>query len=252
MTTWAKFELHRWKASDTYSTLTPEERRIAQVLYTHQSACGPLPDRDIAIADAAHEDDTSNVTALRAVLVKAKFELRDGRWFHPVSMTHFDAATAISRGASAAARARWGIGQVVAAQEVDATALRPHMRTHMQSKSKSKSLENGLTYTSASPPPVLPLDISTARDVLGYWSEKAHTKPRSAKVEAAIIKRIDARVKDGFSPADLKRAVDVACADEFYVAKGYYKQPDVIFRNAERVQSLLARVEHARAKPVPL
>lgn len=251
MTTWAKFELHRWIASETYSTLTPAERRIAQVLYTHQSACGPIPDRDVSIATAAHENDTGNIGSIREVLVKAKFELRDGRWFHPVSMSHFDAATAISRAASASARARWGVGQVVGAQAVDATALRPHMRSHMQSRElRVKSTEN--EHTSASPPLVLPLGVLTARDVLSYWSEKAHTKPRSPKVEASILKRIDARVRDGFTVADLKRAVDVACTDEFYVAKGYYKQPDVIFRNAERVQSLLARVEHARAKPIPL
>lgn len=67
-----------------------------------------------------------------------------------------------------------------------------------------------------------------------------------------MLKRIAARFADGFAEADLKRCVDVACADEFYVQRGYYKQPDVIFRNAERVASLLARLDHARSRPIPL
>ena len=89
-------------------------------------------------------------------------------------------------------------------------------------------------------------------EVLAYWTERAHVRLRSRKVEQAVERRIAARLKDGFSTDDLRRAVDVACADEFYVQKGYYKQPDVIFRNAERVQSLLARREAAAARPLPL
>lgn len=88
--------------------------------------------------------------------------------------------------------------------------------------------------------------------VLEHWQERAHTVVRSDKVRGDVLKRIEARMRDGFSADDLRRVVDVACADEFYVQRGYYKQPDVIFRNAERVQSLLARREAAAARPLPL
>lgn len=89
-------------------------------------------------------------------------------------------------------------------------------------------------------------------NVYAYWQEQTGTTIRSEKVEQSILKRIAARLTEGFSEEDLKRCVDVARYDPFYVERGYAKQPDVIWRNAERVQSLLAKIDHARARPLPL
>lgn len=123
----------------------------------------------------------------------------------------------------------------------------------MQTDADEKSaLQGALAIGSGSGSGSGEKEHKAARDVFAHWTERAHTKPKSSKVEASVLKRIDARLRDGFTPDDLKRCVDVACADEFYVQRGYYKQPDVIFRNAERVQSLLARREHAAARPLPL
>jgi hypothetical protein len=85
-----------------------------------------------------------------------------------------------------------------------------------------------------------------AYDVYLYWVEKTKTTLRSVKVKNAALNRIRLRLDDGFGPDELKRCVDFAMVDEFYQQHGYHKQPDVIFRNSERVQSLLARVNAIR------
>lgn len=96
------------------------------------------------------------------------------------------------------------------------------------------------------------MDDLLAVEVLDYWSDRTHVKIRSPKVRAATLARIKARLDEGYGPADLKRCVDYAMADEFYAAHGYYRQPDVIWRNGERVQSILSRCEHAASRPLPL
>lgn len=91
-----------------------------------------------------------------------------------------------------------------------------------------------------------------ANEVLTYWKETTGCKVRSSAVEAQYLKRIAARLRDGLTVEELKRCVDVAKRDPFYVEQGYFRQPDVIWRNAERVQSLLSKVDHARSRPLPL
>lgn len=91
-----------------------------------------------------------------------------------------------------------------------------------------------------------------AYDVYLYWVEKTKTALRSEKVKQATINRIRLRLDDGFGPEDLKRCVDFAMVDEFYQEHGYHKQPDVLFRNAERVQSIMSRVKAISERPLPL
>jgi hypothetical protein len=91
-----------------------------------------------------------------------------------------------------------------------------------------------------------------ADEVMAYWSEQTGVKVRSPKVRDAILARIAKRLDEGFGPADLKRCVDFAKYDEFYAENGYAKQPDVIWRSAERVQSILARCAHIASRPLPL
>ena len=95
------------------------------------------------------------------------------------------------------------------------------------------------------------LDL-VAQDVLDYWTDRTQTSFRSAKVKLAALSRIRRRLDDGFGPDDLKKCVDYALYDEFYVEHGYAKQPEVIFRNAERVQSILTRVQTISRRPLPL
>jgi hypothetical protein len=59
-------------------------------------------------------------------------------------------------------------------------------------------------------------------------------------------------LSEGFDPDELKKCVDFALYDEFYARQGFAKQPDVIWRNAERVQSIVARYSHAASRPLPL
>jgi hypothetical protein len=74
--------------------------------------------------------------------------------------------------------------------------------------------------------------------VLAYWSERTCTNLRSGKVRDKTLSRIRARLKDGFSVADMKACVDYALESEFYRGKGYHKDPAVLWKDAERVQKL--------------
>jgi len=91
-----------------------------------------------------------------------------------------------------------------------------------------------------------------ADDVYVYWTEKTQTHLRSEKMKTATLNRIRLRLDDGFGPDELKRCVDFAMADEFYRERGYHKQPDVLFRNPERIHSILARVKAIGERPLPL
>ena len=96
----------------------------------------------------------------------------------------------------------------------------------------------------------VPTDAELA--VYSYWQEKSHTAPRSSAVKEAHLRRIRARLKDGYAPEELQRAIDVACWDAFYLQRGYQKNPDVIFRNVARVDTLLLTWEREASRPVPL
>lgn len=89
-------------------------------------------------------------------------------------------------------------------------------------------------------------------DVFAYWQAETGTKLRAQKTIDAAKSRIRRRLAEGYTPADLKRCVDFARYDEFYNLNGYYRQPDVIWRNAERVQSILQRVQRISERPLPL
>ena len=97
-----------------------------------------------------------------------------------------------------------------------------------------------------------PVDDIFAVEVLDYWQDMTNTRIRSKKMREAILARIGRRLAEGYSPEELRRCVDFARFDDFYLRQGYAKQPDVIWRNSERVQSILSRCAHAAARPLPL
>lgn len=107
--------------------------------------------------------------------------------------------------------------------------------------------------------PAEPADplASDTEAVYEHWSAKTETSLRAPGPKAAVRKRIRQRLKEGFTAADLCTVVDFALRDEFYREKGYPKNTEVLWKNAERVQSLLARAQQvptqalARASPQP-
>jgi hypothetical protein len=95
-----------------------------------------------------------------------------------------------------------------------------------------------------------PTDAELA--IYQHWQEKSATHPRSDAVKESHLRRIRARLRDGYAVEELKRAVDVACWDRFYVEHGFHKQADVVFRNATRIDTLLFKWEREASRPVPL
>jgi uncharacterized protein YdaU (DUF1376 family) len=88
-----------------------------------------------------------------------------------------------------------------------------------------------------------PTEGDEATELLTYWSERTNTRLRSKAVRKAVLARVRRLLAGGAKPADLRACVDFALVDEFYVAKGYAKQPEVIWKNAERVQGLAQKME---------
>lgn len=100
---------------------------------------------------------------------------------------------------------------------------------------------NGNELTSAPNGAVsVPESKTDADAVLDHWIGLGGNV-REAGVRRKYLARINARLKDGFSVSDLKQCADFAWADSFYLKKKYHKQPDVIWRDAERVAGILAK-----------
>ncbi len=130
----------------------------------------------------------------------------------------------------------------------------PSKICHLPSETvDSKAVDVLGTNGLSSPPATSVQDFaSEVLDVLDYWKLRSQTEPKSKKTLDSYRKRIRSRLTEGFSIDDLKRCVDVACWDDFYVKQGYYKQPEVIWRNSERVQTLLVKAQHVAERPLPL
>lgn len=91
--------------------------------------------------------------------------------------------------------------------------------------------------------PTAPQKPSASMDALRaveHWQRVTDTTVKSQKVRKAYLKRADERLKEGATLGDLIAAVDHACADDFYVQKGYHKQPAVVWKDHGRVQQLAA------------
>jgi hypothetical protein len=95
----------------------------------------------------------------------------------------------------------------------------------------------------APPPKPTPVDA-----VMEYWSKRTETRLRAPGSIKATRKRIEQRLRDGFSEADLCACVDFALKDSWYVERNYAKNPNVLWKNAERVEDLLRR---SKAPPPP-
>lgn len=89
-------------------------------------------------------------------------------------------------------------------------------------------------------------------DVHSYWEYMTDTATRSAIVRESHLRRIRARFRDGYTAEELKRVVNVAMWEPFYVEHGYHKQPEIIWRNAARVDRLLSLAEREMTRPIPL
>lgn len=100
-------------------------------------------------------------------------------------------------------------------------------------------------------PPKEPPRRAAAREVLGYWREKTGRKSQTEAAERKALARVEARLKEGSTTDELRRCVDVAMTDPFYRQKNYHKLPEVIWRDAERVQSLLSKAESPPARDAP-
>lgn len=90
-------------------------------------------------------------------------------------------------------------------------------------------------------------DVST---VYNYWFERAHIDKPNEAVEGAYRDRIKDRLSEGFQVQDLLWCVDHALFDEFYVEKLFYKRPDVIWKNAERVQAVVIMAKSGKKVPM--
>lgn len=100
-----------------------------------------------------------------------------------------------------------------------------------------------------------PLDEKTFSEdaliVMGHWQEKTGHRFRTEKASERALARIQKRLKEGFTVKQLCLCADVATGDKFYRENGYHRQPEVVWKDAERVESLLERAKRLeRGLPV--
>ena len=87
-----------------------------------------------------------------------------------------------------------------------------------------------------------------AEEVFGYW--RTVTGHPKASLLDGRRRLIQARMKDGFSVAQLKRAIDGAAASEFHAGK--YDWLETIFANGARVEQMIARAGDTAPEAVTL
>ena len=87
-----------------------------------------------------------------------------------------------------------------------------------------------------------------AEEVFGYW--RTVTGQPKASLLDGRRRLIQARMKDGFSVAQLKRAIDGAAASEFHAGK--YDWLETIFANGARVEQMIARAGDTAPEAVTL
>lgn len=83
-------------------------------------------------------------------------------------------------------------------------------------------------------------------EVFDYWASERHralglngTSPRQQKTKKRLSK-IRARLKEGYTPADLKRAIDVVLASDFHRENGH-TDIELICRDQAHVEQYLSR-----------
>ncbi len=100
------------------------------------------------------------------------------------------------------------------------------------------------------PPPAPSRLDADSEAAVAYWIERSGTTVRSPAVRKAHHKRAGARLREKLTLDDLKACVDFAVSDDFYLSKGYNRDPGVFWKNAERVEKL-AGLQRQSAGPSP-
>jgi len=84
-------------------------------------------------------------------------------------------------------------------------------------------------------------NISPALTIFNYWKEKLHHK--QAKPTKDRLRKIDARLKEGYTIEDCKRAIDGCANSEFHQGKNKdkkkYDSIGLIFRNGEKLEEFM-------------
>jgi hypothetical protein len=119
-------------------------------------------------------------------------------------------------------------------------ATGPVSRNTEERREKQKTEERTETDLSASPTSEKP--AGPEWEVFHGWEKLTDTKTRSAAVRTKIVNRIKARLKERFTVDQLLACVEFASRDDFYREKGYGKNPEVLWKDAARVESLCQRL----------
>jgi uncharacterized phage protein (TIGR02220 family) len=94
-----------------------------------------------------------------------------------------------------------------------------------------------------------PYKSDEEREVFEYWAAKlwplAHKHGRVPRATASRLSRIRARLREGYSVADLKRVVDAVAESKWHLGENpngiFYIEFETIFQNAETVDGWLTK-----------
>lgn len=194
--------------------------------------------------------------AILDVLVKLRaFEVVDDEHWRVHDFLDYNPSRkereAQSRGAKAAALARWG----------KRAAMRPACEPHTEPQSDADAQPNATPVPvvgeeSPTTPLVEPHDFDTARDrlqtievaeVFDYWRDRCNHP--NAKLTPDRSRKVRARLREGYTVQQLRQAIDGAAVGAFVNEAGQrFDALDLICRNGSKVEDFIGR---ATARPAP-
>lgn len=129
----------------------------------------------------------------------------------------------------------------------EASRMRNDTEAEERREKQKREAEGTETDLSAVPTSDLPISLKPEWEVFYGWEKLTDTKTRSEAVRTKIVNRIKARLKDRCTVDQLLGCVEFAKRDEFYREKGYAKNPEVLWKDAARVESLCQRLGQLQA-----
>lgn len=87
------------------------------------------------------------------------------------------------------------------------------------------------------------------RDVVRYYRQKHPGRGHRLKPGHPDWRRIEARVREGFTADELKLAIDGNAIDEWHIANPAGHTPEYVFRNDTKVEGFIATAQGGTGPP---
>jgi len=121
---------------------------------------------------------------------------------------------------------------------------------HSDTGGCDSDLPRGVTVTTHEPSLEPPVNhLSEIQEIVDHYRSKHPRRGRQLRPGHADWKRIASRIKEGFSVADLKRAIDGNMMDQWHQQHAAGHTIEYIFRNTTKVEQFIELADRVRPEP---